>query len=81
MEIITSILIRITLISVIPLLVGCAWEILLLIYDLIRGNCYNRSYDKFLEILWKYFIVILILFGIDSIFLLLTFIIRFMSRR
>ena len=59
MEIITSILINITLISVIPLLVGCAWEILLLIYDLIRGNCYNRSYGKFSEILWKYFIVIL----------------------
>ena len=76
MKIIINILIGLMFIALIPMIIGYVWELLLNVYDMIRGNCSVRDDSKFIESLWKYFIVILVLFVICLIVLVLSIIFR-----
>lgn len=76
MKIIINILIGLMFIALIPMIIGYVWELLLNVYDMIRGNCSVRDDSKFIESLWKYFVVILVLFVICLIVLVLSIIFR-----
>lgn len=76
MKIIINILIGLMFIGLIPMIIGYVWELLLNVYDMIRGNCSVRDDSKFIESLWKYFVVILVLFIICLIVLVLSIIFR-----
>lgn len=76
MKIIINVLIGLMFIALIPMIIGYVWELLLNVYDMIRGNCSVRDDSKFMESLWKYFVVILVLFVICLIVLVLSIIFR-----
>ena len=76
MKIIINVLIGLMFIALIPMIIGYVWELLLNVYDMIRGNCSVRDDSKFIESLWKYFVVILVLFVICLIVLVLSIIFR-----
>lgn len=76
MRIIISILIGLMFIGLIPMIIGYVWELLLNVYDMVRGNCSVRDDSKFIESLWKYFVVILVLFVICLMILVFMVIFR-----
>ena len=76
MKIIINILIGLMFITLVPMIIGYIWELLLNVYDMIRGNCSVRDGSKLVESLWKYFVVILVLFVLCLIVLVLSVIFR-----
>lgn len=64
MRIIINLLIGLMFIGLVPMIIGHLWELLLNVYDIIKGNCKVREDSKFMEGLWKYFVVITALFVI-----------------
>lgn len=76
MRIIISILIGLMFIGLVPMIIGYVWELLLNVYDMVRGNCSVRDDSKFIESLWKYFVVILVLFVICLMILVFMVIFR-----
>ena len=79
MRIIINILIGLMFIGLVPMIIGYLWELLINAYDIIRGNCKVRDDSKFMESLWKYFVVIVALFVICLIILVFTVIFRSFS--
>lgn len=76
MRIIISILIGLMFIGLVPMIIGYVWELLLNVYDMVRGNCSVRDDSRFIESLWKYFVVILVLFVICLMILVFMVIFR-----
>lgn len=76
MRIIINILIGLMFIGLVPMIIGYMWELLLNVYDMVIGNCNVRDDNKFIESLWKYFVVILVLFVICLIILIFAIIFR-----
>lgn len=79
MRIIINILIGLMFIGLVPMIIGYMYELLLNVNDMIKGNCKVRDDSKFIESLWKYFVVILVLFTICLIILVFTVIFRSFS--
>lgn len=79
MRIIINILIGLMFIGLVPMIIGYLWELLINAYDIIRGNCKVRDDSKFMESLWKYFVVIVALFVICLVILVFTVIFRSFS--
>ena len=76
MKIIILVLIGLTFIGSVPLILSYTWDLLLDVYDLIRGNCTVRQESSLTENAWKFFIVTLVLFTICLIILVFTVLFR-----
>lgn len=76
MKIIIFVLIGLTFIGSVPLILSYTWDLLLDVYDLIRGNCTVRQESSLTENAWKFFIVTLVLFTICLIILVFTVLFR-----
>lgn len=76
MKIIIFILIGLTFIGSIPLILSYTWDLILEVYDLIRGNCTVRPESSLTESMWKFFMVTLVLFTICLIVLVFTVLFR-----
>lgn len=76
MKIIIFILMGLTFIGSVPLILSYTWDLLLDVYDLIRGNCTVRQESSLTENAWKFFIVTLVLFTICLIILVFTVLFR-----
>ena len=75
MKIIIFILMGLTFIGSVPLLLSYTWDLILNVYDLIRGNCTVRQESTFTENAWKFFVVTVALFTIFLV--VLVFIVLF----
>ena len=76
MKIIIFILIGLTFIGSIPLILSYTWDLILEVYDLIRGNCTVRPESSLTESMWKFFMVTLVLFTICLIVLVFAILFR-----
>lgn len=76
MKIIIFILMGLTFIGSVPLLLSYMWDLILDVYDLIRGNCTVRPESSLIENAWKFFVVTLVLFTIFLIVLVFTVLFR-----
>lgn len=76
MKIIIFILMGLTFIGSVPLLLSYMWDLILEVYDLIRGNCIVRPESSLTENAWKFFVVTLVLFTIFLIVLVFTVLFR-----
>ena len=76
MKIIIFVLIGLTFIGSVPLILSYTWDLILDVYDLIRGNCTVRQESSLTENAWKFFIVTLVLFTIFLIVLVFTVLFR-----
>ena len=75
MKIIIFILMGLTFIGSVPLLLSYMWDLILEVYDLIRGNCTVRPESSFTENAWKFFVATVALFTIFLV--VLVFIVLF----
>lgn len=76
MKIIIFILMGLTFIGSVPLLLSYMWDLILEVYDLIRGNCTVRPESSLTENAWKFFVVTLVLFTIFLTVLVFTVLFR-----
>lgn len=76
MKIIIFILIGLTFIGSVPLILSYTWDLILEVYDLIRGNYTVRPESSLTESMWKFFIVTLVLFTICLIVLVFVILFR-----
>lgn len=76
MKIIIFILIGLTFIGSVPLILSYIWDLILEVYDLIRGNCTVRPESSLTESMWKFFMVTLVLFTICLIVLVFAILFR-----
>lgn len=76
MKIIVFILIGLMFIGSVPLILSYMWDLILEVYDLIRGNCTVKPESSLTESMWKFFMVTLVLFTICLIVLVFTVLFR-----
>lgn len=76
MKIIIFILMGLTFIGSVPLILSYIWDLILDVYDLIRGNCAVRQESSLTESMWKFFVITLVLFTICLIILVFTVLFR-----
>lgn len=76
MKIIIFILMGLTFIGSVPLILSYTWDLILDVYDLIKGNCTVRQESSLTENAWKFFVVTLVLFTICLIILVFTVLFR-----
>lgn len=76
MKIIIFILMGLTFIGSVPLLLSYMWDLILDVYDLIRGNCTVRPESSLTESMWKFFVITLVLFTIFLTVLVFTVLFR-----
>lgn len=76
MKIIIFILMGLTFIGSVPLILSYTWDLILDVYNLIKGNCTVRQESSLTENAWKFFIVTLVLFTICLIILVFTVLFR-----
>ena len=76
MKIIIFILIGLTFIGSVPLILSYMWDLILEVYDLIRGNCTVRPESRLTESMWKFFVATVALFTIFLVVLVFVILFR-----